>query len=106
MAGVHNVDAKYDKNEVTVKGFIDTKKIQGRLQKWSKKNVDIISETKSKVGSETHFLLDWNLFIYNLTSFIKMSYIKESIKTIKIKAYMHCEECEREVKRRLLKHKG
>lgn len=48
-AGVHNVDAKYEKNEVTVKGFIEAKKIQGRLQKWSKKNVDIISETKSKV---------------------------------------------------------
>lgn len=49
LTGVLSVDAKYEKNEVKVKGFIETKKIQERLQKWTKKKVDIISETKSKV---------------------------------------------------------
>lgn len=51
--GVHSVDAKYEKNEVTVKGTIEVKKVHEKLQKWSKKKVEIISETKSKVAKET-----------------------------------------------------
>lgn len=46
--GVHSVDAKFEKGEITVKGAVDAKKIHARLQKWSKKKVELISETKSK----------------------------------------------------------
>ncbi|KAK6143078.1 hypothetical protein DH2020_023426 [Rehmannia glutinosa] len=49
IPGVHSVDAKSEKGEITVKGAIDAKKIHARIQKWSKKNVELISETKSKV---------------------------------------------------------
>ncbi|KAL3516720.1 hypothetical protein ACH5RR_023622 [Cinchona calisaya] len=89
IPGVHSVDAKLEKNEVTVKGAIEAKKVRERLQKWSKKKVELISETKfkeaEKGAKETK---------------------KEIIKTILIKAYMHCAECEREIRKRLLKHKG
>lgn len=46
--GVQTVDTKFEKGEISVKGAIDAKKIQARLQKWSKKKVEIISETKTK----------------------------------------------------------
>ncbi|KAK4416127.1 Heavy metal-associated isoprenylated plant protein 4 [Sesamum alatum] len=83
-AGVHSVDVKFEKGEITVKGAIDAKKIHARLQKWSKKNVELISETKSKEELKA----------------------KEAIKKITMKAYLHCDQCEREARRRLLMHKG
>ncbi|KAL3815203.1 hypothetical protein ACJIZ3_016471 [Penstemon smallii] len=78
IPGVHSVDVKSDKGEITVKGAVDAKLVHARLQKWSKKKVEFISETKSK----------------------------ETIKTITMKAYLHCDQCEREVRKRLLLHKG
>lgn len=42
------MEAKFDKGEIIVKGAIDAKKIHTRLQKWSKKKVELVSETKSK----------------------------------------------------------
>ena len=48
LPGVHSVDVKHEKNEVTIKGAIVAKKIHERLQKWSKKKVELISETKVK----------------------------------------------------------
>lgn len=47
-SGVHKVDAKFEKGEITVTGAVDAKKIHARLQKWSKKKVELISEAKSK----------------------------------------------------------
>ncbi|KAG9159208.1 hypothetical protein Leryth_024465 [Lithospermum erythrorhizon] len=32
--------------------------------------------------------------------------MKEAIKSIIVKTYMHCEQCERDLKQRLIKHKG
>ncbi|XP_011093976.1 heavy metal-associated isoprenylated plant protein 4 [Sesamum indicum] len=84
IPGVHSVDVKFEKGEITVKGGIDAKKIHARLQKWSKKKVELISETKSKEEVKA----------------------KEAIKKITMKAYLHCDQCEREVRRRLLMHKG
>ncbi|XP_055808055.1 heavy metal-associated isoprenylated plant protein 4 isoform X2 [Solanum dulcamara] len=86
--GVHTVDVKFEKDEVTVKGAIDAKKIHQRLEKWSKKKVEIVSQTKVKeVEKEKE---------------VKM----ETIKTTTLKVYMHCNKCELDLKRRLLKHKG
>lgn len=47
-AGVHKVDAKFEKGEITVTGAIDAKKVHARIHKWSKKKVELISEAKSK----------------------------------------------------------
>ncbi|KAL2461004.1 Heavy metal transport/detoxification superfamily protein [Abeliophyllum distichum] len=85
LPGVRSVDTNFEKGEVTVKGAIDAKKVHTRLQKWSKKKVEIISETKTKED---------------------VTKGQETIKTWTIKTYLHCDECEREVKRRLLMHKG
>lgn len=46
--GVHTVDVKLEKDEVAVKGAIDAKKIHQRLEKWSKKKVEIVSQAKVK----------------------------------------------------------
>ncbi|CDP09330.1 unnamed protein product [Coffea canephora] len=85
IPGVHSADIKHEKNEVTIKGAIVAKKMHERLQKWSKKKVELISETKVKEAEKG---------------------AKETKKTILIKSYMHCAECEREIRKRLLKHKG
>ncbi|CAA0842494.1 Heavy metal transport/detoxification superfamily protein [Striga hermonthica] len=69
--------------EVTVKGAIDAKKVQERLQKWSKKKVELKSETMSKDEVK-----------------------KETIRTITMKVYLHCDQCEREARKRLMMHKG
>ncbi|XP_073314257.1 heavy metal-associated isoprenylated plant protein 4 [Primulina huaijiensis] len=87
IPGVQNVDVKFENGEIIVKGInIDAKKIHARLEKWSKKKVQFVSESKSKLDEEKK--------------------IKETIKTITMKAYLHCDECEKEARRRLLNHKG
>ncbi|PIN15877.1 Copper chaperone [Handroanthus impetiginosus] len=83
LPGVHRVDTKFEKGEITVKGAIDAKKIHAKIQKWSKKKVELISETKSKEEAK-----------------------KETIKTITMKTYLHCDQCEKEARRRLILHKG
>ncbi|KAM3344094.1 heavy metal-associated isoprenylated plant protein 4 [Capsicum galapagoense] len=82
MQGVRTVDVKFEKDEVTVKGAIDTKKIHQRLEKWDKKKVEIVSQAKVKEVQ------------------------KETIKETILKVYMHCKKCELDLKRKLLKHKG
>ncbi|MCD7457991.1 hypothetical protein HAX54_036842 [Datura stramonium] len=87
--GVQTVDVKFEKDEVTVKGAIDSKKIHQRLEKWSKKKVEIVSQAKVKELVEE-----------------AKEVIKETIKTTTLKVYMHCNKCELDLKRRLLRHKG
>ncbi|KAK4364331.1 hypothetical protein RND71_015689 [Anisodus tanguticus] len=86
--GVHTVDVKFEKDEVTVKGAIDGKEIHQRLEKWSKKKVEIVSQAKVKVIEK------------------EKDVKKETIKTTTLKVYMHCKKCELDMKTRLLKHKG
>ncbi|KAL7593865.1 hypothetical protein Lser_V15G31860 [Lactuca serriola] len=85
--GVHKVDAKHEKGQITVEGTFEVKKIHERLEKWSRKKVEILSQDKK--------ILE------------KKDAKKETIiKTTKIKAYMHCEKCEHDLRAKLLKHKG
>nr|XP_043618632.1 heavy metal-associated isoprenylated plant protein 4 [Erigeron canadensis] len=85
--GVHKVDIKHEKGEITVEGTIEVKKIHEKLQKWSRKKVEILSQDKKVIVE-------------------KKETKKETIKTTKIKAYMHCEKCEYDLRSKLLKHKG
>ncbi|KAM1048823.1 hypothetical protein ACFX1X_028229 [Malus domestica] len=92
--GVHNVEADMEKGEIKVKGVFDPTKIQKRLEKLSKKKVELISpkpqikestETEKKVVKET----------------------KEPIsRTIVVKVHMHCDKCEQDLKKKLIKNKG
>ncbi|XP_019168253.1 PREDICTED: heavy metal-associated isoprenylated plant protein 4 isoform X2 [Ipomoea nil] len=85
--GVRTVDVKFEKDEVKVTGGIDAKIIHQRLEKWSKKKVEIVSQDKIKeVEKEIE--------------------VKKSIKTITLKVFMHCNKCEGDLKRKLLYHKG
>ncbi|PWA81091.1 Heavy metal-associated domain, HMA [Artemisia annua] len=84
--GVHKVDVKHEKNEITVEGTFEVKKIHERLEKWSRKTVEIVSQDKKSLEiRETK---------------------KETIKITKVKAYMHCDKCEHDLRAKLLKHKG
>ncbi|XP_059651727.1 heavy metal-associated isoprenylated plant protein 4 isoform X2 [Cornus florida] len=82
--GVHSVDVKFESGEITVKGTFDAKKMHERIERISKKKV-------VKVKEEVSVLKE-----------IK----KETIRTTKINAYMHCDQCERDLRTKLLKNKG
>ncbi|KAJ0914194.1 putative heavy metal-associated domain, HMA, heavy metal-associated domain superfamily [Helianthus annuus] len=84
--GVHKVDVKHEKGEIRVEGIFEVKKIHERLEKWSRKKVEILSQDKKLME--------------------KKETKKEIIKTTKIKAYMHCDKCEHDLRAKLLKHKG
>nr|GMC86623.1 heavy metal-associated isoprenylated plant protein 3 [Ipomoea batatas]GME16037.1 heavy metal-associated isoprenylated plant protein 3 [Ipomoea batatas] len=86
--GVHTVDVKFEKDEVEVTGGIDAKIIHQRLEKWSKKKVEIVSHAKNKEVEK------------------EIEVKKEAIKTTTLKVFMHCDKCERDLKKRLLYHKG
>ncbi|KVH89253.1 heavy metal-associated isoprenylated plant protein 4 [Cynara cardunculus var. scolymus] len=84
--GVHKVDVKHEKGEITVEGIIEVKKIHERLEKWSRKKVEILSQEKKAIEKKETKI--------------------ETIRTTKIKAYMHCDKCEHDLRAKLLKHKG
>ncbi|KAL8253986.1 hypothetical protein R6Q59_032207 [Mikania micrantha] len=84
--GVHKVDVIHEKGEIRVEGTFEVKKIHERLEKWSRKKVEILSQDKKSIE--------------------KKETKKETIKTIKLKAYMHCQKCEHDLRAKLLKHKG
>ncbi|XP_071696579.1 heavy metal-associated isoprenylated plant protein 4 [Rutidosis leptorrhynchoides] len=84
--GVHKVDVKHEKGEITVEGTFEVKKLHERLEKWSRRKVEIISHDKKPLE--------------------KKDTKKETIRTTKIKAYMHCDQCENDLRAKLLKHKG
>ncbi|KAK4715916.1 hypothetical protein R3W88_014254 [Solanum pinnatisectum] len=82
--GVHSVDVKFEKDEVTVQGAIDANKIHQRLQKWTKSKVQLVSQANIQNANQLK---------------------KETIKTTTLKVYMHCNKCEVDLESRLLKHK-
>ncbi|KAI8572558.1 hypothetical protein RHMOL_Rhmol01G0208800 [Rhododendron molle] len=51
IAGVQSVDVQFEKGEVTVKGSIDEKEMHKRLEKLSKKKVEIV-DNKAKITKE------------------------------------------------------
>ncbi|RXI06652.1 hypothetical protein DVH24_025788 [Malus domestica] len=103
--GVHNVEADMEKGEIKVKGVFDPTKIQKRLEKLSKKKVELISpkpqikestETEKKVVKETKEVNN------QFCSFIP----KPISRTIVVKVHMHCDKCEQDLKKKLIKNKG
>ncbi|KAH7687348.1 Copper chaperone domain-containing protein [Dioscorea alata] len=93
ISGVQKVDTDVESGKVTVKGIIDVKKIHELIEKKSKRKVEIISpkpkEKDDKVSAE------------------KVVEKKEDVvRTIVMKVQMHCENCEHDLKWRLLKLKG
>ncbi|XP_010549380.1 PREDICTED: heavy metal-associated isoprenylated plant protein 3 [Tarenaya hassleriana] len=89
--GVHSVDFDLEKNEVKVKGIMEVMKIHKQLEKWSKKKVDLVSpkpEVKKIIEKKT------------------VEVKKEVFHTTVVKVHIHCGKCEKDLRQKLLKHKG
>ncbi|KAF2318287.1 hypothetical protein GH714_004541 [Hevea brasiliensis] len=94
IQGVHNVDYDIEKAEIKVKGTIDVLKIHKQIEKLSTKKVELISpQIKIKEAAAT-----------------EKKVVKETkeaiIRTTTVKVNMHCDKCEDDLRRRLLKHQG
>ncbi|KAJ9132192.1 hypothetical protein P3X46_034281 [Hevea brasiliensis] len=94
IQGVHNVEYDIEKAEIKVKGAIDVLKIHKQIEKLSTKKVELISpQIKIKEAAAT-----------------EEKVVKETkeaiIRTTTVKVNMHCDKCEDELRRRLLKHQG
>ncbi|XWS74696.1 hypothetical protein CRYUN_Cryun01aG0020100 [Craigia yunnanensis] len=93
--GVHSVDVEFEKGEIKVKGVIDVIKIHKMIEKLSKKKVDLISPqikiTDKEKAAETQK---------------KVKETKEQIlRTTTVKVHLHCDKCEEDLRKKLLKHK-
>uniref|UniRef100_A0A7N0V5C5 HMA domain-containing protein n=1 Tax=Kalanchoe fedtschenkoi TaxID=63787 RepID=A0A7N0V5C5_KALFE len=96
--GVHKVECDIESGKITIKGSIDAVKIHKRIEKLSKKKVELVSP-KPKVTQEV------------ATTTEKKIIVKETVKEMvvrktTVKVHMHCEKCEQDIRRMLLKHKG
>ncbi|WCJ22838.1 Heavy metal-associated isoprenylated plant protein 4 [Euphorbia peplus] len=91
IQGVHSVDADFEKAEIKVRGGIDVIKIHKRIEKLSKKKVELVSPQIKKEIVVT-----------------EKKVVKEvkKVSTTTVKVHMHCDKCENDLKSRLLKHKG
>lgn len=82
-SGVEKVDISVESGKAIVKGHFDVKKVQERIEKKTKKKVELIS-----------------------FKFVAKEEKKEQeIKITVIKVHLHCENCEQDLKVILLKHK-
>ncbi|GMH00674.1 hypothetical protein Nepgr_002513 [Nepenthes gracilis] len=90
---VHSVDVNFEKSEVKVVGTIDAKKIHDRIETLSKKKVETI-----KVEADFK------------ETIIVEKIVKETkepiLRTTTVKVHMHCDQCEYDLRRKLLKHQG
>ncbi|KAK2650930.1 hypothetical protein Ddye_018419 [Dipteronia dyeriana] len=95
--GVQSVEADIEKSEIKVKGVIDVVKIHKSIEKLSKRKVELISP-QIKINKET------------AATEIKKLAAKENkesiIRTTSVKVHMHCEKCEHDLQKKLLKHRG
>ncbi|KAK7243477.1 hypothetical protein RIF29_38274 [Crotalaria pallida] len=92
--GVQNIDIDIEKGEIKAKGKLDPLKILKLIEKKSKKKVELISP-KVKPKEST------------ATTDIKPKEIKDPIvRTILVKVHMHCDQCEADLKHKLMKNKG
>ncbi|KAJ0970821.1 hypothetical protein J5N97_018780 [Dioscorea zingiberensis] len=93
LSGVEKVDTDVESGKVTVKGVLDVKKIHEHMEKKSKRKVELISpkpKEKDDKGSADKVV----------------EKKEEVVRTTVVKVHMHCENCEHDLKWKLLKLKG
>lgn len=91
--GVQTVEMNIEKGEIKAKGKLDPLKILKLIEKKSNNKVELISP---KVKPKEIIITDK-----------KPKETKDPIvRTITVKVHMHCDKCEADLKRRLIKHKG
>ncbi|XP_019709272.1 heavy metal-associated isoprenylated plant protein 4 [Elaeis guineensis] len=91
--GIHKVDIEVETGKVSVKGVFDPVKIHKRIEKKTKKKVELISpKPKEKVDKPPEKKEEKKK--------------EEVVKTTVIKVHMHCKNCEYDLETILLKLKG
>ncbi|CAB4299671.1 unnamed protein product [Prunus armeniaca] len=92
--GVHNVEVDMEKGEIKAKGVFDPVQIQKRLEKLCKKKIELVSP---KIPIKETPVIDKKI----------VKEPKEPIsRTILVKVNMHCNKCEQDLKKKLIKRKG
>ncbi|EOY20551.1 hypothetical protein QUC31_006929 [Theobroma cacao] len=90
--GVHSVDVEIEKGEIKVKGVIDVIKIHKLIEKLSQKKVELVSPQIKEKAAATQ---------------TKVKETQEPIlSTTLVKVHLHCDKCEQDLRKKLLKHKG
>ncbi|XVF64954.1 hypothetical protein PTKIN_Ptkin09bG0208200 [Pterospermum kingtungense] len=102
--GVHSVETEMEKGEIKVKGVIDAIKIHKMIEKLTKKKVELVSpkiniaeKEKEKAAAAAAAAAAQK----------KKNETKEQIlRTTSMKVHLHCDKCEEDLRKKLLKHKG
>lgn len=93
IQGVRSVDVNYEKSEIKVLGVFDSKKIHQRIERLSKRKVELLkveANVKHTVVVEKVFKETKEAVVYTHT----------------VKAHLHCDQCAADLRKRLLRHKG
>ncbi|XP_050237362.1 heavy metal-associated isoprenylated plant protein 4 [Mercurialis annua] len=89
MQGVRSVDVDFQKSEIKVKGVIDVIEFHKKVEKLSKKKVQLIPpQLNIKIAEK------------------KVEETKATVHKTSIKVNMHCRKCEADLQNMLLRHKG
>ncbi|XP_015895358.3 heavy metal-associated isoprenylated plant protein 4 [Ziziphus jujuba] len=92
--GVQNVEVDMEKGEIRAKGIFDPIKIHKQIERLSKKKTELISP-KIQIKEKDTSKVDQ-----------KPKETKQEIsRTTSVKVHMHCEQCEKDLKKKLLKRK-
>ncbi|CAM8917475.1 unnamed protein product [Rhodiola kirilowii] len=94
--GVHKVDCDIESGKITVKGALDVVKMHKRIEKLSNKKVELLSP-KPKIIQEV---------AVTEKKIVKETLKETVVRKTTVKVHMHCEKCEQDLKRMLLRHKG
>ncbi|XP_021755155.1 heavy metal-associated isoprenylated plant protein 4-like isoform X2 [Chenopodium quinoa] len=93
IQGVRAVDVNFEKSEVKVVGAFDSKKIHQKLERLSKRKVEVLKVEEN----------------YKHTVVVE-KVVKETkevaVFTHTVRVHLHCEQCEADLRRKLLRHKG
>ncbi|XP_030550871.2 LOW QUALITY PROTEIN: heavy metal-associated isoprenylated plant protein 4 [Rhodamnia argentea] len=92
--GVHQVEVNVESNEVKVKGTIDPLGIHKRIERLSKRKVELISP-KIKIKE-----------VEIEKKVVKQPPKELPVRTHNLKVYMHCDQCERDLRTKLIAHRG
>ncbi|KAK9273708.1 hypothetical protein L1049_018518 [Liquidambar formosana] len=110
--GVHKVDVDTENSEIRVTGKVDPKKIHERIEKLSNKKVEMVlpkGKIKESIAVEEKEKDTKEVSIKDgiaTEKTVKDTKEKPIVRTTSVKVNMHCDKCEQDLRRKLLKHKG
>ncbi|KAG6476616.1 heavy metal-associated isoprenylated plant protein 9-like [Zingiber officinale] len=90
--GVESVEVDMVKNQVTVKGVVDSQSLCSRIHKRTRRKVQVVSQPTAETEGDS------------MPEVVPPQ--ESSMATIELLVYMHCEICAELLKRKILKMKG